>query len=179
MQEHNRIVVDATGMRSEHLWIHIGATATPVWFGSVEQRIVIATHDGCKADAMPCAKGARMDDEDLKRRLDALGATVPVSSKIARLRVLFDSIEAAFLRGATRRDVLAVLNDDGFDMTMASFKSALQRIRAERKAMQADAALDATEGTSGVEAANTNGPMGESMAAMFAKRTFRSWDGRR
>lgn len=127
-------------------------------------------------------RGSLVNDEDLKRRLDALGAAMPVSSKIARLRVLFDHIDAALRRGATRQDVLDVLNDDGFDMTMASFKSALQRIRAERKARQTDAitdtSADAVVNASGDNSANTAGGMGEAMTDLFARRTFRCWDGR-
>ncbi|WP_367032859.1 hypothetical protein R0290_00300 [Burkholderia semiarida] len=45
------------------------------------------------------------DDEELKRRLNALGTSAPVSSKIGRLRVLYDHIDAALRRGATRQDV--------------------------------------------------------------------------
>jgi hypothetical protein len=123
-----------------------------------------------------------VNDKDLKRRLDTLGASVPVSPKIARVRALFDHIDAALRRGATRQDVLDVLNNDALDMTMASFKSALQRIRAERKVMQADATTNAPADTvvdvSDDKAASTSGSMGEAMADLFARRTFRRWDGR-
>jgi hypothetical protein len=39
------------------------------------------------------------------------------------LRALYGHIDAASRRGATRQDVLDVLNADGFSMAMASFKS--------------------------------------------------------
>ncbi|KGV60443.1 hypothetical protein [Burkholderia pseudomallei] len=118
-----------------------------------------------------------MNDEDLKRRLDALGASVPVSSKIARLRVLYDHIDAALRRGAKRQEVLDVLNADGFSMTMASFKSALQRIRAEQKRMGADASADtlppnagSSVDTDASEPKGNGGTSRESLADIFAAR---------
>jgi hypothetical protein len=138
-------------------------------------------------------EGPAVDDEDLKRRLDALGTSVSVSSKIARLRALYDHIDGALRRGATRQDVLDVLNADGFDMTMASFKSALQRIRSERKGRHADAVTDTSPDSSadtsrsdagaagdksGVNPAIKEGPFSEAMADLFARRELRHWDGR-
>src|ERR1700730_8372066 len=64
------------------------------------------------------AKGSTLDDEDLMRRLDAHGTTAPVSSKVARLRRLYEHIQAALCRGASRQEVLNELNADGFDMTL-------------------------------------------------------------
>ncbi|QSY07363.1 hypothetical protein J2A69_02075 [Burkholderia pseudomallei] len=126
-----------------------------------------------------------MNDEDLKRRLDALGTFAPVSSKIARLRVLYDHIDAALRRGAKRQDVLDVLNADGFSMTMASFKSALQRIRAERKGMLADASADTLPSNAGSSAdtdacvpSSKVGISSESLADIFAARRYRGWGGR-
>ncbi|PRH44773.1 hypothetical protein [Burkholderia multivorans] len=118
-----------------------------------------------------------MNDEDLKRRLDALGTSAPVSSKIARLRVLYDHVDAALRRGATRQDVLDVLNADGFSMTMASFKSALQRIRAERKKTSANASADTLQSNAGssvytdaCEPIGKGGTSRESLADIFAAR---------
>lgn len=117
------------------------------------------------------------DEKDLKRRIDALGTSVPVSSKIARLRALYDNIDAALGRGATRQDVLDVLNADGFNMTMASFKSALQRIRAEQKEMHADA-LTNTSGSNGECTATDRRGMGTAFAELLATQTRRRWDGK-
>lgn len=55
--------------------------------------------------------------------------------------MLYEHIEAAFDQGELRQDVLDVLNAEGFDMTMATFKSTRQRIREERR--DARAASDA------------------------------------
>ncbi|WP_113046953.1 hypothetical protein [Burkholderia reimsis] len=118
-----------------------------------------------------------MEEEDLKRRIDALGTSAPVSSKIARLRALYDHIDAALGRGATRQDVLDVLNSDGFNMTMASFKSALQRIRAERKETHEDA-LTNTPGSNGDCAATDRRGMGTAFAELLATQTRRRWDGK-
>lgn len=76
-----------------------------------------------------------MDDQDLIDRLKALGRhTSPRVSKIARLRPLIEDIEDAFRRGVTQKLVLEALNHgaSGFNMPLATFKSALQRIRKER-----------------------------------------------
>ena len=53
--------------------------------------------------------------------------------RVARgIHNVFDEIEATLGRGVRREAVLATLHQQGFTMTMASFKSALQRIRRER-----------------------------------------------
>lgn len=54
-------------------------------------------------------------------------------TETARLRDVFDEIEAAFQSGVKHAAVLAVLNEKGFKMKMAGFKTALQRIRKERR----------------------------------------------
>lgn len=129
-------------------------------------------------------KGSLMDDEDLKRRLDALGTSAPVSSKIARLRRLYVHVEAALLRGASRQDVLSELNSGGFDMTMTSFKSALQRIRAEQKRMQENPSNDIPvmhvgPGATGVRQEDQGRRGAETIADMFAKGLLLGLDGRR
>ena len=53
-------------------------------------------------------------------------------SETARLRDIFDDVEATLKRGVRRETVLQTLQEKGFTMTLASFKSALQRIRKER-----------------------------------------------
>lgn len=58
-------------------------------------------------------------------------------SETARLRDIFGEVEAVLQTGVKREAVLNLLHEQGFTMTMASFKSALQRIRSER-ASQSD-----------------------------------------
>lgn len=73
------------------------------------------------------------NNEELNARLDALEKRGPRSgSKTARLRQVLDRIEGLLKKGFTQGEVLAVLNESGFNMTLASFKSTLQRLRQER-----------------------------------------------
>ncbi len=58
-------------------------------------------------------------------------------SETARLRDIFDDVEAALQSGVRRDAVLATLHEKGFTMTQNSFKTALQRIRKERSDEQA------------------------------------------
>lgn len=73
-----------------------------------------------------------MPESDLQTRLHALARDAKSRSKTARLKDVFEHVEAALDAGVSRSDVLAELNRDGFDMTLASFKSALQRIRTSK-----------------------------------------------
>ena len=51
----------------------------------------------------------------------------------ARLREIIDAVETTLKSGVLQTHVLAELHRAGFKMTHASFKSALQRIRNERR----------------------------------------------
>ena len=73
-----------------------------------------------------------MMKDDAVARLRALATDDKRRSETARLREIFDEVEATLNAGATQADVLAELHASGFTMTMASFKSALQRIRKAR-----------------------------------------------
>ncbi|EKA8700445.1 hypothetical protein OMN91_004480 [Salmonella enterica subsp. enterica serovar Derby] len=73
-----------------------------------------------------------MTKDEVSARLRALATDDKRRSETARLRDVFDDVEATLNAGVTQADVLAELHALGFTMTMASFKSALQRIRKER-----------------------------------------------
>jgi len=73
-----------------------------------------------------------MSKDDIAARMRALATDDKRRSETARLRESFDEAEAALKAGAPQAEVLAELHAAGFTMTMASFKSALQRIRKER-----------------------------------------------
>jgi hypothetical protein len=75
-----------------------------------------------------------MSQSNLVSRLEALARSADSRSKTARLRDVFEQVEAALDAGVSRAQVLEELNRDGFEMTLASFKSALQRIRKENAA---------------------------------------------
>lgn len=68
----------------------------------------------------------------IAKALHLLKDNASTRSETARLRDVFDDVEAALNSGVRREAVLATLQQNGFTMTMASFKSALQRIRKER-----------------------------------------------
>lgn len=75
-----------------------------------------------------------MDGTEQSGRLSALGTPASLhTSKAARLRHAFDSVEGSI--GAWN---VEELNRDGFNMTMASFKSVLQRICLGQSRMHAD-----------------------------------------
>lgn len=77
---------------------------------------------------------AKAGKDDLAAALRRLVEDDHAKSETARLRAVFDEVEAALRSGVKREAMLTVLHSKGFTMTMASFKSALQRIRQERKA---------------------------------------------
>lgn len=83
-------------------------------------------------DSVNETKGVRMDGNEINERLRALASDDKRRSETARLRDLFDNVEAALEAGVSQADVLAELNQAGFSMTINSFKSALQRIRKQR-----------------------------------------------
>lgn len=73
-----------------------------------------------------------MTKDEVAARLRALAADDKKRSETARLREVIADVEATLKAGVSQADVLAELHKEGFTMTMASFKSALQRIRKER-----------------------------------------------
>jgi hypothetical protein len=70
-----------------------------------------------------------MGEDDIAARLRALATDDKRRPETARLRDVFNDVEATLKAGVSQADVLAELHKAGFTMTMASFKSALQRIR--------------------------------------------------
>jgi hypothetical protein len=73
-----------------------------------------------------------MSENDISARLRALATDDKRRPETARLRDVFDDVEATLKAGVPQADVLAELHKSGFTMTIASFKSALQRIRKKR-----------------------------------------------
>lgn len=74
--------------------------------------------------------------DDLAAALRQLSESDHARSETARLRAIFDEVESGLQSGLKRKAMLDVLHARGFTMTMASFKSALQRIRQERKGQE-------------------------------------------
>lgn len=74
-----------------------------------------------------------MEPNEASTRLRALAKDDKMRPETARLRDIFDDVETALKAGVSQVNVLAELKKLGYTMTLASFKSALQRIRKERK----------------------------------------------
>jgi hypothetical protein len=68
----------------------------------------------------------------ISEQLRALAENDDARTKIARLRDVFDDIEAALAAGVSQSRVVKNLSDNGLVMTLGTFKSMLQRIRKER-----------------------------------------------
>lgn len=85
-----------------------------------------------------------MEQNEVSKRLRALAADDKRRPETARLRDVFEDVEAALTAGISQADVLAELHQSGYTMTMASFKSALQRIRKERGKKQPGTTNQAT-----------------------------------
>lgn len=74
-----------------------------------------------------------MEKNSVAEALNALATSNENRSKTARLRDVFDEVERALDAGVRREVVLQSLNDNGLDMGMKSFESAIYRLRKERK----------------------------------------------
>ena len=59
-------------------------------------------------------------------------ATSNKRPEMARLREIFDRVDAALAAGASRADVLEALKKHGFKMNMPTFDNMLHRLRKER-----------------------------------------------
>lgn len=65
--------------------------------------------------------------------LTELSRTNEGKSNTARLREILPVVEATLKSGVTLEKVLLTLNDQGFDLSMTGFKSALHRLRKEER----------------------------------------------
>ncbi len=72
-----------------------------------------------------------MNKEKIVSRLREL-STDKTRSKAAQMRDLIDDIEAALAAGVTRAKVVDVLNENGLELTFATFETTLKRIRSKR-----------------------------------------------
>lgn len=73
-----------------------------------------------------------MSKDELAAALHALATDSKGRPETARLRDVFSDVEAALSAGVSHAAVLKALHDQGYTMNMASFRSALYRIRKER-----------------------------------------------
>lgn len=73
-----------------------------------------------------------MGDNNISEKLKALAAGSNRSAT-ARIREIFEEIEAALLSGVRRKDVHQTLTENGFSISFASFELAIYRIRKSKK----------------------------------------------
>lgn len=76
------------------------------------------------------------DKQSLADQLRKLAASDQHRSETARLRDVFDEIEAALKAGVSRRAILETLHKNGFTMNLRTFDTALYRIRRDRSKHQ-------------------------------------------
>lgn len=80
----------------------------------------------------------KLDKAKIKSGLQVLASTVvPQVSKMNQFRSIYPWVETALRSGVSRDKILALLRDSEFQMTLACFKSYLQRARRERKQQEA------------------------------------------
>jgi hypothetical protein len=73
-----------------------------------------------------------MSKNSASERLRALAEKEVPRSKTARVRQVFDDIEALQRDGYSLTQILDSLNEEGFDLSLSQFKVMLHRIRKER-----------------------------------------------
>lgn len=89
----------------------------------------------------------QMDDQNISNKLEALAKGIN-RSDTAKLREIFEQVEAALYSGARRADVYLALKGSGFLFTFESFELAIYRIRKERSKKPESLKLSPTFGIS-------------------------------
>ena len=74
-----------------------------------------------------------MQENSIVDALRALATSAEVRPETARLRDIFNDVEAALAVGVSRAEVHKTLQKYGFKMTLRGFETALYRIRKQRK----------------------------------------------
>jgi hypothetical protein len=74
-----------------------------------------------------------MQEISIVDALRALATSAEIRPETARLRDIFNDVEAALAAGVSRADVHKTLQKYGFKMTLRGFETALYRIRKQRK----------------------------------------------
>lgn len=74
-----------------------------------------------------------MQKNSVSEALRALATGEKARSETARLKDVFNDVEAALEAGVSRAAILEALHGQGFTMTLKSFESAIYRIRKQRE----------------------------------------------
>jgi len=72
-----------------------------------------------------------MTKKTIQERLQALATGDVQRTKAGRFRDVYPDVEAAIASGVSHASILEVLREGGLEMTLATFRSTLQRIRAK------------------------------------------------
>ena len=73
-----------------------------------------------------------MTKKTIIQDLQELASDETKRSKAARLRDIFDAVEATLASGVTIKEVVKKLSEHGLDMSIGSFKNEMHRIRKKR-----------------------------------------------
>lgn len=117
-----------------------------------------------------CASGALSNLKDALHEL-------PIARNTKRLLPLWPHIEAKLAAGVSQTEILSLLNSNGFDMTLATFKTYLQRQRKkqrrgeQRLPSKRQLSIPATQ-ESGVVAPATSPPISAVKAGATRPPTF-------
>jgi hypothetical protein len=74
----------------------------------------------------------QMTKKSIIQELEELASDESKRSKAARLRDVFDTVEATLARGVTIAAVVKKLSENGLEMTVGTFKNEMYRIRKKR-----------------------------------------------
>lgn len=105
----------------------------------------------------PILFGVNMDKTGVAAKLRELATGNEQRKEIAKLRAVFDDVEAALAAGVKRTAVLEVLRENGLKMNQGTFDTQVYRIRQSRKAAAAKSATAQAE-DAGKESAIQAGP---------------------
>lgn len=82
-----------------------------------------------------------MDHKPLVDTLYDLATNAPDRPESARLRDVFDAVEAAIAAGVRRTAILAALHSQGFTMQLKTFDNAMYRIRKRKRTCPGETTL--------------------------------------
>jgi hypothetical protein len=88
----------------------------------------------------PTLHGVHMDKTGVAAKLRELASGNEQRTEVAKLRAVFDDVEAALAAGVKRAAILRVLCESGLKMNQRTFDTQVYRIRQSRKAVAANPA---------------------------------------
>jgi hypothetical protein len=101
--------------------------------------------------------GVNMDTTGVAAKLRELATGNEQRKEIAKLRAVFDDVEAALAAGVKRAAVLEVLREGGLKMNQGTFDTQVYRIRQSRKAAIAKSTAEKVDKAPSTQATPANG----------------------